>query len=230
MRYFLAILAVSIVAVVGVLGFRGSHFRKPSLYIFPDMEWQLKLRPQKANSFFTNGLSSQYHLPGTIARSTPLATPAGSVYPFEDSPVNTGQVTGTTNFIENNPLPITAELLKRGQQRFTINCSPCHGALGDGNGIIPQRGYRHPPSYHIERLRKAPLGYFFDVMTNGFGQMSSYATQVPPDDRWAIVAWVKTLQASQNMPREFLGREDENSLEGKEAEAGVTIFGSGGQA
>src|SRR5256712_13762640 len=119
MRYFLIIFAVCVLAVGGILGKRGSHFRKPPLYIFPDMEWQLKLRPQKENGFFTNGLSSQLAVSGTIPRSTPIQTADGPVYPYEDAPVNTGRVTGTTNFDENNPLPITAQLLKSGQQRFT---------------------------------------------------------------------------------------------------------------
>src|SRR3954451_17546671 len=127
MRYFFAIFALMVVMVVGVLGFRGSHSRKPSLYIFPDMEWQLKLRPQKDNGFFANGLSSQLPVAGTIARSTPVKPTAGAVFAYEDAPVNTGRVTGTTNFVDNNPMPITTQFLKRGQQRFTINCSPCHG-------------------------------------------------------------------------------------------------------
>src|SRR6185436_16485012 len=105
MRYFLLIFVVCCVAVVGILGKRGTHFRKTSLYIFPDMEWQPKLRPQKDNSFFTNGLSSQLHVAGTIPRSTTTRTAAGEeVYPFQDAPLNTGRVAGTTNFIENNPL------------------------------------------------------------------------------------------------------------------------------
>jgi len=98
MRYFLAIFVLAVAVVVGILGFRGTHFRKPPLYIFPDMEFQLKLRPQKENGFFTNGLTSQLHIPGTIARSTPLQSANGPVYPYEDAPINTGHVTGTTNF------------------------------------------------------------------------------------------------------------------------------------
>src|SRR5438067_1719797 len=104
MRYFFVIFGLCVIATMGILGKRGSHFRKPSLYIFPDMEWQLKLRPQKENSFFTNGLSSQLQIPGTIARSSPLQTVSGAVFPYEDAPVNTGRITGTTNFIENNPM------------------------------------------------------------------------------------------------------------------------------
>src|SRR5438477_11828371 len=100
MRYFLVIFGLCIIATMGILGKRGSHFRKPPLYIFPDMEWQLKLRPQKENGFFPNGISSQIAPDGTIPRSIPIQTTAGPVYPYEDSPVNTGRVTGTTNFVE----------------------------------------------------------------------------------------------------------------------------------
>src|SRR3974390_1841286 len=95
MRYFLAIFALCVLATVGVLGFRGSHFRKPPLFIFPDMEWQLKLRPQKPNGFFANGISSQLPVAGTIPRSAPIQTASGPVYPYEDSPVNTGLIPGT---------------------------------------------------------------------------------------------------------------------------------------
>src|SRR4249919_3572392 len=106
MRYFLAIFVLCVLVVMGVLGKRGDHFRKTPLYIFPDMEFQLKLRPQKDNSFFQDGRTSQLPVPGTIPRSTPIQTANGSFYPFEDVPVNTGRQTGTTNFVENNPLPI----------------------------------------------------------------------------------------------------------------------------
>jgi mono/diheme cytochrome c family protein len=93
---------------------------------------------------------------------------------------------------------VTAEVLARGRERFNINCTPCHGRVGDGNGFIPSRGFRHPPSYHIDRLRKVPIGYFFDVMTNGFGVMPEYGTQVAPRDRWCIAAYIRALQLSQN--------------------------------
>ncbi len=96
------------------------------------------------------------------------------------------------------PFPVTLDVLARGQQRFNIYCAPCHSRLGDGNGMIVQRGYRQPPSYHTDRLRKAPLGYFFDVITHGFGAMPDYASQIPPSDRWCIVAYVRALQLSQD--------------------------------
>jgi len=195
MRYFLSIFVLAILAVVGVLGFRGSHFRKPPLYIFPDMEWQLKLRPQKDNGFFTNGMTSQPHVPGTIARSTSLQTPAGPVFPFEDAPVNTGRITGTTNFIENNPLPITHQLMQRGQQRFTINCSPCHGAVADGNGITKKiNAMPLVANLHDKRIVEMTDGELFFVITNGRNNMGAYGPNVVIEDRWAIVAYLRALQ------------------------------------
>ncbi len=197
MRYFLAIFVLCVAAVVGVLGFRGTHFRHTPLYIFPDMEWQLKLRPQKPNGFFTNGLSSQLPVPGTIARGTPVHTTQGEVYPYEDSPVNTGRVTGRTNFVEPNPLPITAELLRRGQQRFTINCSPCHGQLADGNGITKKLGMTTVANLHDKRIVAMPDGEVFHVITNGRNTMREYGPNVAPEDRWAIIAYLRALQLSQ---------------------------------
>jgi mono/diheme cytochrome c family protein len=195
MRYFLLIFGVCVLAVVGVLGKRGSHFRKPPLYIFPDMEWQLKLRPQKDNGFFTNGLSSQLPVPGTIARSTPLQTSSGPVYPYEDAPVNTGRITGTTNFIENNPLPITAARLQRGQQRFNINCSPCHGATADGNGITKKIGAMLVvANLHDKRIVEMADGELFFVITNGRLNMGSYGANITVEDRWAIIAYLRALQ------------------------------------
>src|SRR5437660_1244292 len=195
MRYFLIIFGLCVVVVMGILGKRGDHFRKPPLYIFPDMEWQLKLRPQKENAFFTNGLSSQLPVAGTIARSVPIQTTAGPVYPYQDEPVNTGRITGTTNFVENNPLPITAELLKRGQQRFTINCSPCHGATADGNGITKKIGAMAVVgNLHDKRMVEMPDGEIFYVISNGRSLMQSYAANIEVRDRWAIVAYVRALQ------------------------------------
>src|SRR5258708_2551642 len=197
MRYFLAILVVSTLAVIGVLGFQGSHFRKPPLYIFPDMEWQLKLRPQKPSGFFANGRTSQLPVAGTIPRSAPIQTTAGLVYPYEDAPVNTGRVTGTTNFVESNPLPITAALLKRGQQRFTINCSPCHGQLADGNGITKKLGAMGVvANLHDARMVKMPDGELFYVITNGRNLMGAYGANVTVEDRWAVVAYLRALQLS----------------------------------
>jgi hypothetical protein len=197
MRYFLFIFGLCIVAVMGIAGKRGTISRKPPLYVFPDMDYQPKLRPQNPNSFFPNGLSSQLPPPGTIARSKPLPTANGPVYPFEDSPVNTGRVTGTTNFVETNPLPVTAQLLKRGQQRFQINCSPCHGAGGDGNGITKKiNAMAVVANLHDRRIVELADGELFFVITNGRNLMLPYGPNVTVEDRWAIIAYLRALQLS----------------------------------
>src|ERR1043166_5105755 len=211
MRYFLTIFALSILAILGLLGFRGTHFRKPPLFIFPDMEWQLKLRPQKPNGFFANGRSSQLPVAGTIPRSAPIQTSGGEIYPYEDAPVNTGFVTGTTNFVQVNPLPISAALLKRGQQRFTINCSPCHGQLADGNGITKKIGAMPlVANLHDKRIVEMTDGELFYVITNGRNTMGSYGANVTVQDRWAIVAYLRALQLSQlgtvdDLPQDLRG-------------------------
>jgi mono/diheme cytochrome c family protein len=197
MRYFLAIFFVSVVAVVGLLGFRGSHFRKPPLYIIPDMERQTKLRPQKPNGFFDNGMSSQPHLPGTVARSEAILTPTGAILAFEDAPVNTGRLSGTTNYVEVTPLPVTGTLLKRGQQRYTIHCSPCHGQVADGNGITKKIGAMAVvANLHDRRIVEMTDGELFYVITHGRNLMGAYGPNVNVEDRWAIVAYLRALQLS----------------------------------
>jgi hypothetical protein len=113
-----------------------------------------------------------------------------------DEHLETGRVGGELAF--DLPFPLTADLLERGEERFNIFCRPCHGGLGNGDGVVVERGFPSPPSYHDPRLREAPLGHFFNVVTNGFGRMTSYAARIPPRDRWAIAAYVRALQLSQN--------------------------------
>jgi mono/diheme cytochrome c family protein len=194
MRYFLLIFAVLVALVVVVAGKRGDTSRRPPIEVFPDMDRQLKLRPMQPNGFFPNAVSSQPHPEGTIARSTPIPTAAGSVMPYEDAPVNTGRITGTTNFVELNPLAINAELLARGRQRFTINCSPCHGQLADGNGITKKYGMAVVANLHDKRIVEMPDGEIFHVISNGRNLMQGYGAQVDVQDRWAIVAYVRALQ------------------------------------
>jgi len=198
MRYFLAIFAVCVLATVGVLGFRGTHFRRPPLYIFPDMERQPKLRPQTANAFFDNGMSSRLPVAGTIARSQPVLVGQKLVYPWEDSPVTTGRNPGTTNFVELNPLPVTAELLQRGQQVFDINCAVCHSRLGDGNGTPKRIGAMAVvANLHDKRIVELTDGELFNTVSYGKGiLMPGYAGNLPIQDRWAAIAYLRALQLS----------------------------------
>jgi mono/diheme cytochrome c family protein len=153
------------------------------------MHDQPRFKPLRESDFFSDLRSARLHVQGTVAR--------GQLH--EDSYFYTGKLGNNPG--DYMPFPVTEEVLARGQQRFNIYCAPCHSRLGDGNGMIPQRGFRRPPSYHDERLRKAPLGYFFDVMTNGFGAMPDYASQITPRDRWCIVAYIRALQLSQDATR-----------------------------
>jgi mono/diheme cytochrome c family protein len=197
MRYFLLIFAVLVALAVGVAGQRGHLSRKPPLYVFPDMRRQLKLRPQQPNSFFANGVSSQLPVPGTIARGNPIPTAAGPVYPYEDSPVFNGRVTGTTNFIETNPLTVNAQLLQRGGERFTIYCAPCHGQAADGNGITKKLGVMLTvANLHDKRIVELPDGEIFHVITEGRNTMGAYGPNIPVADRWAIIAYLRALQLS----------------------------------
>jgi mono/diheme cytochrome c family protein len=201
MRYFLysiLILMVCVAAGVGIAGFQGRLSRQPPIEVFPDMDRQLKLRPQQPNDFFKNGLSSQLPPPGTIARSQPVQTVNGAVYPFEDAPVNTGRVTGTTNFVETNPLSVTGPLLQRGRERFNIYCTPCHGALGDGNGITKKLGVM-PTVANLQDKRTVEMadGEIFNTITYGKSTMGAYGPMVPVADRWAVIAYLRALQLSQ---------------------------------
>jgi mono/diheme cytochrome c family protein len=151
-----------------------------------DMHVQPKFKPLEENNFYSDLRASRPLIGGTVAR--------GQLN--EDTYLRTGLIDGK----EGNamPFPATEEVLERGRERFNIYCSPCHSQLGDGNGMIVQRGFKRPPSYHIERLRQAPIGHFFNVMTKGYGAMADYASQVPVNDRWAIAAYIRVLQLSQH--------------------------------
>jgi mono/diheme cytochrome c family protein len=150
------------------------------------MSNQPKYDPLEPSDFFADGMSARPRIPGTVARGE-LAL---------DGVISTGKINGQD--VDGFPFPISAEVMNRGEERFNIFCSECHGRLGDGNGMVPARGYRRPPSFHTETLRTAKTGHFFDVMTNGFGTMPSYAPQVPVKDRWAIIPYIRALQLSQN--------------------------------
>jgi mono/diheme cytochrome c family protein len=139
-----------------------------------------------------------------------------NVVPFDTYIDDSTLVTGTRdgNLVQTGPIPTTAELLARGQERFDIFCSPCHDRAGTGTGIVIRRGFRsQPSSFHIDRLRDAPDGYFFDIISNGFGAMQDYGAQIPPADRWAIVSYVRALQLSQYAPIDAVPEDVRTSLE-----------------
>ena len=197
MRYFILIFAVLVLVAIGVAGRRGDLTRNRPIQIFPDMKRQLKLRPQTANGFFASGLSSQLPQPGTIAQEKPLLVGGKEVYSFEDAPVNTGRVTGATNFIELNAFPVTAQLLTRGHRQFNIYCAPCHGQTGEGNGITKKIGAMAiVANLHDKRIVQLTDGEIFNIASNGKGVMQGYAPQITVEDRWAVVAYLRALQLS----------------------------------
>lgn len=153
-----------------------------------DMHDQPRFKPYAKNDFFEDRRSARPLPEGTVARGALRADAA--LYAGKQG----------KDFVASFPVSVDEKLLRRGHERFDIYCSPCHGRTGAGNGMVVQRGFKQPPSLHIERLRRVPPGYLFDVMTNGFGAMQDYAAQVPVADRWAIAAYVRALQLSQNAP------------------------------
>ena len=200
MRYLLysILLIVAIAAAAFTMfGIPGRLSRRPPLEVFPDMDRQAKLRPAQPFDFFTNGLSSQLPPSGTVVRSAPVETVNGVVYSYQDVPFNTGRTTGTTNFVTLNPLPVTAKSLQRGREHFDIYCAPCHGRLGDGNGIVKKIGVMPAVvSLHDQRIIEMTDGEIFNTITHGKGLMGAYGGTVVPQDRWAIIAYTRALELS----------------------------------
>ena len=174
-----------------------------------DMQDQPRYKAYKQSDFFNDKRASRDLPEGTVARGQlhdDKALYTGKV----DNPDPNAQAETTTdaagntiitsfpNMIDEFPMPVTKELVDRGQDRFNIYCIVCHGPTGNGDGMVVRRGFTKPPTYHDDRLRNAPVGHFFDVMTNGFGKMNSYADKLSAADRWAVVAYIRTLQVSQN--------------------------------
>ncbi|MBZ0112847.1 MAG: cytochrome c [Thermoanaerobaculia bacterium] len=165
------------------------------------MHDQPRYEPLELSAFFANGMASRPPIEGTIAR--------GQLR--EDNALYLGKDANDA-FLTALPMPVDRPLLERGQQRFDIFCSPCHGRLGDGQGMVVQRGFKKPPSYHTDPLLSQPVGYYYDVMTNGFGVMSSYASQISVEDRWAIAAYIRALQLSQAAPSAGFDSADRQAL------------------
>ena len=174
-----------------------------------DMQDQPRYRPYKKSEFFSDKRGSRDMPEGTVPRGQLRENKAfytGKIdNPNLNAPVTTTtDATGNTlvssfpNDIQEFPVPVTKELIDRGQERYNIHCIVCHGPVGNGDGMVVRRGFPKPPTYHDDRLRNAPVGHFYDVITNGWGRMNSYAYQVQPADRWAIAAYIRALQVSQD--------------------------------
>jgi mono/diheme cytochrome c family protein len=167
----------------------------------PDMENQPKAKPLSESDFFSDHANARPIPPHTVERGGAR----------ENAAFYTGLTNGT--YITQLPVKLTPELLARGRERFDAMCAECHDRTGSGNGMVVLRGFPQPPSYHVPRLRNAPIGHFFDVMTNGYGVMYSYATRVDPKDRWAIAAYIRALQLSHNLNASELTPAEQQKLE-----------------
>ncbi len=208
-RYSLLTFLLLCIAVVAIAGFRGQHSPLPPLEIFPDMDHQPRYDPQHASSFFADGRAQRAPVQGTVpigyvlpnayyttgATNNKLAEHSGG---FSDAPdyYNTGRIGDA--YGDGFPLNINAAVLERGRERFAINCAVCHGATAAGNGIISQYGLNGIANLQQERIRTMPDGQIFTTITNGNKTMGPYGAQVAVEDRWAIIAYLRALQRSQN--------------------------------
>ncbi len=188
MRYVYYVFLFVCVLTVSIFGLRGSLSNKPPLEVFPDMDRQPKYKAQGASAFFADGRSDRPLPAGVVARGQLRA----------DAELYAGRAANgewTNRFPET--LTIDARLLERGRHNYTIYCAPCHGAIGDGNGITKQYGMGATPTYHNDRLRQMSHGELYNVITNGRNTMLPYADKIAPEDRWAVVAYLRALQRAQ---------------------------------
>ena len=195
-RPFRAVQSVWLLLVIGVLACVTAGCRQ-------DMHDQPKYRPYRESSFFADDLSARPVVAGTVPRG----------HLNDDALLYTGKDNGAVATVF--PFPVDSNVMARGQERFNIFCAPCHGRTGLGDGMVVQRGYRRPPRLDDQRLRDAPVGHFFDVMTNGFGAMPDYAVQVRASDRWAIAAYIRALQLSSRAPVAEVPAAERSRLEGQ---------------
>jgi len=202
MRYAYYTLAFVVVLLISVMGFRGMKSSRPPIEVFPDMDHQAKYKPQAESQFFADGRADRPIPAGTVpfGRDTIEKRDKDGKPYFADpaflkaDDFHYAGKNADGSFARGFPIPVTEALVRRGQNRFQIYCAPCHGALGDGNGITKSYGMLVTPSYHDDRIRSMPEGEIFNTITNGKNTMFSYADKLSPDDRWAVVAYVRALQ------------------------------------
>lgn len=207
LRYFFAAFLLIVCAVLALAGFRGTRMTHPPLEIFPDMDHQPKVQPQHPSNFFADGRGSQKPVEGTIPlgytlenRYLQTGAKNGVLGPtgFTNAPdyYHTGRIGDT--YGDGLPVDVNEQLLNRGEERYRINCSVCHGLIGAGNGIVTQYGLVAVANFHDDRIRTMPDGQIYSTITNGKNTMGAYGPQIAVEDRWAIVAYIRALQRSQN--------------------------------
>lgn len=191
MRYAYYTLAFLCLLTVSVMGFRGMLSTRPPIEVFPDMDRQARFKPQTASKFFGDGRADRLPVAGTVPHGR--TAEVDPVFLAADEFHYAGKA-ADGSFSRGFPVEVTEVLVRRGQDRYQIYCQPCHGTLGDGNGITKQYGMVATPSYHDERLRSMAEGEIFNTITHGKNTMSPYADKLSPDDRWAVIAYVRALQ------------------------------------
>jgi mono/diheme cytochrome c family protein len=196
MRYAYYTLAFLVVLTVSIMGFRGLRSTRPPIEVFPDMDRQAKYKPQAESKFFADGRADRAIPPGTVPRGRTVA--ADPTFLRADDFLYRGK-NADGSFAKGFPLPVSEAFVRRGQERYAIYCQPCHGALGDGNGVT--RGYNmNPANFHDDRLRAMAEGELFNTITNGKNTMMPYADKLVPADRWAVVAYFRALQRAAHAP------------------------------
>ena len=205
MRYFLAAFFLSVLAVISIFGLRGRQSTRPQIELFPDMYRQAKFHPQAASSLFPDGRTDRPTVPGTV----PFITTVQQTYPhlqprdrFLDDPYLASGVVGRTDqqapiFGRGFPLSVTHQQMQIGRQNYNIYCAACHGAAGDGQGVTRSYGMIATPTFHDERLRSMPEGEIFNTITHGKNTMGPYGDKLQVEERWAIIAYLRALQLSQ---------------------------------
>ncbi|QYY36096.1 cytochrome c [Ruficoccus sp. ZRK36] len=212
MRYFIAIWIFGVVAVVSILGFRGAKSTRQPIYVFPDMDWQAKYLPQGENKFFADGRNDRPVVPGTVGRGygsqMKEVFSADYVDPVSLNPPMYSGKDADGEWVRGFPVEVTDEFMQLGQQKFTIFCAVCHGAAGDGNGVTKQFGMAATPTYHDARIRGMAEGEIFNTITHGKNLMGAYGMKLRPEERWAVIAYVRALQLAQqtsieDVPEQF---------------------------
>lgn len=191
MRYAYYTLAFALLLTVSIMGFRGVKTPNAPIIVFPDMDFQAKYKPQMRSKFFADGRADRPAPAGTVPRGR--GTEADPTFLRADDARFAGK-NADGSFVKGFPVDVTRELIDRGHGRYQIYCQPCHGALGDGNGITKSYGMVATPTYHDDRIRNMPEGEIFNTITHGKNTMMSYADKLTPDERWAVIAYVRSLQ------------------------------------
>jgi len=227
MHYFFLALALVVVTVVSIAGFRGQHSAKPPIEIFPDMIYQDKVKDQAPSTFFADGVAARAPIPGTVAEEMPAQNDYWATGKWD--PMHWGDGIPVHEACDGGrALQIDEANMARGRERYTISCEVCHGAAGDGKGITSKYGLNNAANYHQDKYRQMSDGEIFNTITNGQGQMLGYGYNVAIDDRWRIIMYIRALQRSQNAALEDASPEEQKQLEKTKKPAASAANGTNG--